>query len=136
MEKNDVIFDKKEFLNLPGQEELAAILVSIRKQNWNNEPDSLYRNVSYNLVISDCNKQVYLDIDDDSEFNQENSLFKIDTLIDTLSQYRAALVVEFKIQNDLRTKRKAKEEKEKAEAEANNKEVTESKDKVNELTIN
>lgn len=114
MKKENIIFSKKEFLNLPGQEEMASILAQVKLQDYWGDEENEYRHIDYTLIISDCNKQIRLDFDHDDEYDQENSLFKLDTLINTLSEFRSALVDEFKIQNEFKLKR---EEKKKRDAE-------------------
>lgn len=116
MKKSDLIFSRKEFLNLPGQESVAGIVATIKTEDWGNS-NKEYRNTSYMLDITDCSDVIHLAFDHDNEYDRENGLHKIDTLIDVLSDFRKALVKEFDIQAKLEKKRdikKAKEEKKKA----------------------
>lgn len=133
MKKEDIIFSKKEFLNLPGQEEMASIMAQVTLQTYWGNKDDLERNVDYTLIISDCNKQIRLDFNHGDEYDQENSLFKLDTLINTLSEFRSVLVNEFKIQNELKIKREEKKKRELEEAKADKEEVSELKKQIEKL---
>jgi hypothetical protein len=112
MKRKDVIYSKKEFLNLPGQETIASILTDIIRSEWH-EITETERMVDYNLIITDCSEIVKLTISSDGEYDRENSLYKLDTLISTLTKFKEAVQAEFLIQVEVEKKRKEKEEKEK-----------------------
>ena len=118
MKKEDVIFERKEFLNLPGHNSMANIITQIVKHNYNDD-DELYRNISIILDFADCTRVVSMDLEYDSDYARENTLHKIDTIVDVLGDFREALVRELKYQKRLekkRAKRKAeKKEKEKGD---------------------
>ncbi len=64
MKKEDVIFNRREFLNMPGQHSTAAILASIEKGGWqskdrDDEGRIISRNVAYTLSLSDCSRTIY-----------------------------------------------------------------------------
>ena len=128
MKKSDLIYARKEFLNLPGQESVANIVTHIKIENWGNN-DELYRNTSYTLDITDCTDVIHLSIDHEDEYDRENGLYKLDTLISVLTDFRGELVKEFEIQADLQAKRKLKKEKEEAEAALAAEEAKEEADK-------
>lgn len=117
MKKEDVIFERKEFLNLPGQNGMANIVASIVA--WSGEPKTddngkiLRRSVGYTLDFADCNRVISIAIDDSSEYNRENSLYKVDTLIEVLTDFRGALKKELKYQKRLEKRRKRHEEEKK-----------------------
>lgn len=115
MKRTDVIYSKKEFLNLPGHETVACILTHMVKIDWGKEED-LQREIDYEFVITDCSDNIKLRIVDGTEYDRENSMYKIDTLIDVLTKFRSALVDEFKIQAEMEKKREQLE-KEKLEKE-------------------
>jgi len=115
MKKEDVIFERKEFLNLPGHHGMANIVAYIVDDKWD-KSDKLERDVDIKLDIADCSRVISMSIDDYSKDDRENSLYKVDTLIEVLSDFKKALKKEFKLQDKLEVKREAKKLKE-AEAE-------------------
>ena len=117
MKKSDLIYARKEFLNLPGQESIACIVTHIKRGDWGQKND-LYRNSEYELTITDCADQAKLNLEHDTEYDRSNSLHKIDTLISVLTDFRTEVAKEFEIQADLEAKRKAKKEKDEAEQNA------------------
>lgn len=110
--KNNVVFCRREFLNMPGHETHANIVTDITLSNpsWDIK-DSDYRRVYINLGISDCKDIVSLnlDIDTDYDTDRENAIYKVSTLIDVLTDFREALIKECAIQKELSDKRKEKE---------------------------
>jgi hypothetical protein len=117
MKKEDVIFERKEFLNLPGHNGMANIVASIvawgGKPKTDDDGNILRRGVSYKLDFADCSRVISMDIDDDTEYNRENALYKVDTLIDVLTDFRDALEKEMKYQRRLERRRKRHEEEKK-----------------------
>ncbi len=117
MKKEDVIFERKEFLNLPGHNGMANIVASIvawgGKPKTDDDGNILRRGVSYKLDFADCSRVISMDIDDDTEYNRENALYKVDTLIDVLTDFRGALEKEMKYQRRLERRRKRHEEEKK-----------------------
>lgn len=111
--KNNVIFCKREFLNLPGHHSMANIVASITKYRDEDIEKNERRWVDIHLGIADCSRTITLSIDHDSYEDRENALFKVDTLINTLTEFREALEKEMKYQNRLERRRnrlKAEEE--------------------------
>ena len=111
MKKKDVIFERKEFLNLPGLNGMANIVAQIKKSSWGNS-DKNSRNLEVNLSFADCDRKVSMamSIDEDS-YENKNTLYKVDTLIDVLTEFRDVLEIEAKIQKKLKKKRKKSEKK-------------------------
>lgn len=113
MKKEDVIFERREFLNLPGHNGQANIVANIIRHRW--DEDKLYRNVDVKLDIADCSRVITMDIYvGDGKEENENALHKVDTLIDVLSDFKKALKKEIKIQERLAVKKAKRDEKEKA----------------------
>jgi hypothetical protein len=114
MKKEDVIFDRKEFLNLAGHNGQANIVAIITKDRWGNDDNKLNRSVDIKLDFADCTRVVNLDFDVDGDYARENSINKVDVLLDVLNDFRKALIKECKIQARLEAKRakRAKKEKE------------------------
>ncbi len=111
MKKKDVFYDDKRFLNLPGHSSMANIGASITKEEYGHYPD-----VSF--WIADCDRKVSLDMSLYTEYERDNTLNKLDVMIDFLEKFREAVFVAAQ----------ASEEIEKIEAEENEK-----KDKKKEL---
>ena len=111
-DKNEVIFSKREFLNLPGHHSMANIVASITKYR-DEDVEKGQRWIDIHLGIADCNRTITLSIDYDGEEDRKNALHKVDTLIDTLTEFREALEKELKYQARLERRRnrlKAEEE--------------------------
>jgi transposase len=117
MKRKDVIFERKEFLNLPGHNGMANIVAQIVGNNYKSDGEE-YRSAYCKLDFADCSRVISMDIDLDDEYNRENALFKIDTLIDVLTEYRDVVEKEAKYQKRLERKR----ERIKAEKKAKEKE--------------
>ena len=113
MKKEDVIFERKEFLNKAGYQGMANIVTYIVDDAWDKD-DKLSRDVSIKLDIADCSRVITIDIGDYDIDERENSLYKVGTLIDVLVDFRKALKKEFKLQTRLEAKKKALESKEAA----------------------
>lgn len=110
MKKEDVIFDRKEFLNLAGHNGQANVVANI--VNWTNKyNDKLERNVDIKLDFADCSRVVNMDFDIDDEYARENSIHKVDVLLDVLKDFRKVLIKECKTQERLEARRAKKEEK-------------------------
>ena len=104
MKKEDVIFERKEFLNLPGHNGMANIIAQLTVNPY--ESDGVeYRSTYCKLDFADCSRVIHMDIDIEDEYSRENALFKLDTLIDVLNGYRDAVEKEGKYQKRLEKKR-------------------------------
>lgn len=118
--KNKVIFSKREFLNLPGHHSMANIVASITNEREENIEKG-ERWIDIHLGIADCNRTISLAIDYYSKEDRDNALHKVDTLINTLTEFREALEKELKYQNRLERRRKRLEEEKKKAEEAKKK---------------
>lgn len=113
MKKEDVIFERKEFLNLPGMNGMANVVASIVSsgESWrgsevdkNGKP--LYHHIDCKLDFADCNRMVSMNLDEyDSEYGRENMMYKVNTLIEVLTEFRDALKKELKYQDRLEKRR-------------------------------
>lgn len=112
MKKEDVIFERREFLNLAGHNGMANVVANIVKSDYGRVDDD-YRNVECKLDFADCTRVVNMDISLDDEYSRENALYKVDVLLDVLKDFREALVKEGKYQARLEKKRESKKAKEK-----------------------
>lgn len=97
--KNKLIFSKREFLNLPGHHSMANIVTDIRKYSGNEEKGERW--IEIHVGIADCDRKITLAFDYENEEDRKNSLHKVDTLINTLTEFREALEKELKYQSRL-----------------------------------
>lgn len=73
---------RRVFLNKPGYHSVGAILARCE-------------NNGYELVMSDCNHTVSFSIDAYDVPGRENTLYKVDTMIRVLTEFREALAKNF-----------------------------------------
>lgn len=78
---------KRIFLNKAGYHSVAAIYAEVKKG-------------SYTLKMADCDRTVSFEIDGYDAESKVNSLRKVDLLINTLVEFRAALVKDFARKRD------------------------------------
>lgn len=109
MKKKDVIFSRKEFLNLDGHNSMANIVTSVVKSNWGDD-DKNSRDITIQLDIADCSRSISMELDVDDEYARENAIHKMDVFIDVLKDLRKVVIKECKIQERLEAKR-AKQKK-------------------------
>lgn len=76
----DVLFLRREFLNLPGSHGKSSVQAGVTLD----DEYSVY--VDGEVAISDCSKTVHLDISIDTEVARENSIHKLRTLATVLSE--------------------------------------------------
>jgi hypothetical protein len=92
----------RALLNLPGHHSTAAIVAEIENTvDWEEGKgrggDELTR---YNaephmmLTVTDCDNRVNIELDIDSENSYENTIYKVDTMIEELRKLRKGLVTE------------------------------------------
>ena len=79
-------YSARAFLNKKGYHSNAAVVTSIQKSKY--DEDNLYGF----FKISDCNKTVELSIDLDTVEEVNNSLYKINKLIELSTKYRDAIL--------------------------------------------
>jgi len=90
---------ERNFLNLPDQISLTSLIaykVGLRDYDYKNDkeeedPDK-YSTFDITLVFKDCNDSVDFDFDIKTKEGMKNSLYKIDTMINTLSNFRQKLL--------------------------------------------
>ena len=111
--KDKVIFSKREFLNLPGHHSMANIVASITKYR-DEDVEKGNRWIDIHLGIADCNRTITLAIDYDGEEDRKNALYKVDTMINTLTEFRKALEKELKYQARLERRRERLRKEEEA----------------------
>jgi len=104
MKKEDIKFSRKEFLNLPGHESTAAIVTHIKTPYKHGYTEVV-------LDISDCSRVISMSMDLEDELSRENAIFKVDTLIDVLNDFKVALVKECKVAAKKEEKDKKKKKK-------------------------
>jgi hypothetical protein len=75
----------RALLNLPGHQSTACIVAEIDLETDRSYPD-------YTFKISDCDRSISLDFNFNSEAERENNLYKIDTLISVIREFRKGIV--------------------------------------------
>lgn len=118
MKKEDIIFERKEFLNLPAQNGMANVVAHIVKSDYGTK-DELYRHIDVKLDFADCSRVVSMAIDLDDEYSRENAIYKVDTLLSVIKDFREALIKEAKYQRRLERKRARRDELEKTNQKKN-----------------
>ena len=85
------VLGARALLNLPGHESTAAIVAEITR------PSAEYPDIT--LVISDCSRVIHLSFDrGGTPDERENNLYKVDTLISVLREFRKGLVTMHRLQ--------------------------------------
>jgi hypothetical protein len=79
----------REFLNKPGFHSVGYILCSVEQTD---KEESLPGYAQ--LMIGDCNRHISIDIDIATEEDRDNTLYKLDLLIDSLNKFKEAILVE------------------------------------------
>ena len=89
---------EKNFLNLPDQISLTSFIaykVELRDYGYKNdkeEDSDKYSTFDITLEFKDCSNSVDFDFDIKTKEGMKNSLYKIDTMINTLSNFRQKLL--------------------------------------------
>lgn len=83
-------FYRRRFLNRPKFQSGAHVIAEVERQVYNGNVDYYHT-----LRISDCNRVVSFDLSDSSSAERRNALFKLDTLISTLEDFREAVIESF-----------------------------------------
>lgn len=84
--ENKRIGQKRAFLNEPYLTSLTSCIsykIELTAYNKNIIKADLYDQTSIDFAISDCSRNIYLDFNIDNEEEMKNSLFKLDTIIET-----------------------------------------------------
>jgi hypothetical protein len=93
----------RALLNRPGFHSTGAVVAEIEDtRGWRKGRDRDGKKITadswitpeVSLQISDCTRSIAMCIDFETEADRENSLYKVDTLIDALERFRAALADE------------------------------------------
>ncbi len=104
-------FYTRRFLNKRGHHAGAYILASV--EDTSSEPDNEPTWADIEFTIADCGRQISLAFEArPGEF--ENSLHKIDLLVETLTKFRAALVAEGELEKLRAMKHRARKMAERA----------------------
>lgn len=74
----------RKFLNRPGQHTVASVLCSVGRGG-------------NTFILSDCDRTIKLDFNGYRTDGRKNSIYKAQALIDVLSQFKAAMEEEFKL---------------------------------------
>ena len=80
------IGQNRAFLNEPYMTSLSSCIsytIVARSHNEAIIKEGLYDYANIGFSMSDCNKNIYLDFDISTKENMRNSLFKLDTIIET-----------------------------------------------------
>lgn len=85
-----VIYDRSEFINEPGHYEDASVIGYIRKEVYCVERNTY--SYSCKLKIRDCKNQVSFGMNIDNQEDFDNSVSKLNKLIDNLSRLRDAIL--------------------------------------------
>ena len=84
--ENKRIGQKRAFLNEPYLTSLTSCIsykIELTAYNKDIIEADLYDQTSINFAISDCSRNIYLDFDISTKEDMRNSLFKLDTIIET-----------------------------------------------------
>jgi hypothetical protein len=85
----------RRFLNRPGHHAGAYVIAVVGDSESCRDKDCSHQYcIDVRLSISDCARLVALDFDLDDAAGRRNSMYKINTLIDALVAFRAALEIE------------------------------------------
>lgn len=86
---------RRSFINRPGFHATAFVFATVTSTKADDEDGSYFE-----LTIADCSRSISLSIDCHSEESAANSLYKLDALIETLTEFREAFKEECKIQQE------------------------------------
>lgn len=93
----------RKFLNRHGHHAGAYIIARVQDTSRAETEDWAW--ADYALSISDCDRVIHLAISNRTEWDRRNTLYKIDTLIDVLGRFRAALEEEFNLARGRRSRK-------------------------------
>lgn len=110
--KKKFLFSNRKFLNLSGSYDTGSLQAEIyQEEGYSNYPGDM----NYTLKFTDCNKMTSFNFCGETDSDKENSRFKINTMIEVLTDFKSGLEkafvqedINFKIEKEL----KEKEEKE------------------------
>jgi len=105
-EKRKTLFARNAMLNKAGHNSTGAIAASVVKEVYSDRPD-------VSLQISDCSRAVSLELGLWSAEERENTLYKLDILLDVIMDLKDA-VEDACVWTDKLERKEAKKEKKKA----------------------
>lgn len=85
------VFKKRKFLNKNGYYSMAAICASIDISTWKNSEGGVVTSIYPEISIADCSRKITLDFDINTKGSRKNSFYKLNLLIDTLTEMRDKL---------------------------------------------
>lgn len=96
------VWGRRSLLNLPGHHSTAAIIAEIEntvdwpegKSRNGNELTSYTAEPNITLIVTDCSEKVNIEIDIGTPARLENSIHKLDTMIDALKSMRKGVIRE------------------------------------------
>lgn len=95
--KDRIKFVGREFLNKPGFHSGSNIYCSISQEFYSSKCDSKYPDyLEVEFNIFDCSRAITLTFDTDNKEDRENSIYKVNTMIDVLTKFRDGMITEFK----------------------------------------
>lgn len=98
--RNEQFHGGRSMLNNPGYHSTAAMVAEIEDSStWkipeNNADDYMYwSRPTSTLTVSDCTRSITMDFDWDSQRDRDNSLHKIDVMINLLTRFREGMAIE------------------------------------------
>ncbi len=92
----------RAMLNKPGFCSTAAIVAEVEDTSaWDEgcgrrgKPATKHDFPDATFQITDCSRAIYMEVHFSGDDEQENNLYKIDTMIDALQQFRDGMVIEY-----------------------------------------
>ena len=122
----ETIHTDRRFLNLPDSEDTGSVQGTILWKSGYNEESEGY--VSYNMSILDCHKRIELNFDGTTKEHRENSLNKIDNLIEFMQEYKEGLIKAFDVENKIMVLEKKRKEADKLKEEQAKEKLKEEQD--------
>lgn len=83
----------RALLNLPGHQATAAIVAEI-EDTAGRPVEEYVRRPRFCFQIANCDRSIAFDLDFDSEDERANNLYKLDTMIKALTEFRVGVAVE------------------------------------------
>lgn len=106
------LFYKRSFLNLEKFHSIGTIFGYIKLSKWkrskdDKEPikDEEYNSIDVQLTISDCSKSINLSVELDNNDDYANTIYKLETLISSLTEFKVKLELAKSINNKIDKRR-------------------------------
>lgn len=116
----NVVFSRREFLNLDGHNSTANIVTNIRVGGDKKDKetgDVINRYITCLLDLADCDRKISLSIELDTEKERLNALHKVRTMINVLTDFEDAIKKESEIQSKIDSNRDICEKRDKLKEE-------------------